>query len=839
MASSTQPSLSTSNAEPALSGSWRARVIINAPVGLLDYALPDTLVGHVSPGSPVRVPLGKRRTSAYVVELTQAPLTGDFVLRPLDGIDEERPQLPIGIISLVIFAAAYYGVAPGEMLQAALPAMARPSTTRFCMTEAGKAVLADAKPDETRARGQASQIRALQVASRFAKGFSVAALERELGISRAQGLARLNKLSAAGLVDKVAQKAARAKMRTVYTRLLEDSQLTLPPRQRAAMALLSTMPVGEAVPLAELVAKDAGAAARLRRLAELGIVEKGSVAERTGVAGVSAEESQDASDAGPETEVLPTDDQAAMLAQLTSAIDAQAYAPFLLHGVTGSGKTEVYLRAIAHVLAFGQTALVLVPEIALTPQLGARFRARFGERVATFHSGLSVAERRDEWERVAQGRAQIGLGARSALFLPLANLGIVIVDEEHETSFKQDESPRYNARDLALWRAREQNAVIILGSATPSLESFHNTTTGRYTKLSLPGRVGNRPMPPVDVIDLTHAEKANDTALSLPLAEAMERTFLRGEQAILFLNRRGFAPYVFCRDCGHSYRCDDCDVALTLHRRKNCLLCHYCGITAPIPDTCAGCQGDQVGEFGMGTERLETEVRSLFENLTVARLDRDTVQKKADLDRVLRAFRRGETQLLIGTQMVAKGHDFANVTLVGVMAADASLNFPDFRAAERTFQLLTQVAGRAGRGERPGRVLVQAYETNHYAIETARTHDYQAFVDHEMQAREELNYPPYTFLAQVRFESEREAETMRCAQEQVGLWRARLIDAGVGATILGPAVAPLSRLRGQWRVQALLKADTRQALRAAVRLLPARPHPAIRRILDVDPVSML
>jgi primosomal protein N' (replication factor Y) len=820
----------------------RARVIVAAPIGLLDYRIPEGLEAEIRCGVAVRVFLGKRPTSGYVAQVVDgAPAETGLILKDLIGLDTQRPPLPVGIIHMVLFAAAYYAVAPGEMLAAALPAMARPSTQRYVVTEAGRAAAAAPPPAATPAkatRGDAALHAALAVAVRFANGFTTVALERDLQVTRGQAAARLKKLCARNWLTAYRRPQARARTQVLYTRCVADSELTLPARQRMALALLARMPVGEAIPLTTLAGWDAGASGRLRRLITLGLVSR---QERPAPRADVDAEAVDHAAAGATgaTAITPTADQAAALEAIATAIDTGGYAPFLLLGVTGSGKTEVYLQSIARALQGGKTALVLVPEIALTPQLGARFAARFGQQVAIFHSGLTVAERREGWERVARGEAKIGLGARSALFLPLENIGVIIVDEEHETSFKQDESPRYNARDLALWRGKEQNAVVILGSATPSLESHANAVAKRYTALSLPHRVANRPMPPVDIIDLAHTEKANDSALTLPMAEAMEATFLRGEQAILFLNRRGYAPYIFCRDCGHSYRCDDCDVALTLHRRQDILLCHYCGQTTPTPEECHGCHGLRVGAFGLGTERLDAEVHDLFPGLTTARLDRDTIKTKADLERTLRAFRSGKTQLLLGTQMVAKGHDFANVTMVGVIAADASLNFPDFRAAERTFQLLTQVAGRAGRGERPGRVLVQAYETEHYAIQTARTHDYAAFVEQEMQAREELRYPPFTYLAQVRFEGEVESQCLQTAEAQMGLWRARLVDAGLPVSLLGPAIAPLARLRGLWRVHALLKADTRQALRQAVRLLPPRPASTLRRILDVDPISML
>ncbi len=506
--------------------------------------------------------------------------------------------------------------------------------------------------------------------------------------------------------------------------------------------------------------------------------------------------------------------------------------------MTGSGKTEVYLRAIARVLERGQTGLVLVPEIALTPQLGARFVARFGQLVATFHSGLTDAERRREWDRVESGEARIGLGARSALFLPLRQLGLIVVDEEHEGSFKQEEAPRYNARDLAVARAQRAGAVVLLGSATPSLETRHNAETERYRRLVLSRRVHDRPLPTVEHENLVTAERPAGGLITARLAQAIERTLSAGDQAILFLNRRGFAPYIFCRDCGHTYRCVDCDVSLTLHKKQGSLVCHYCGFSVPAPDRCDSCDGHRVDAHGAGVERLGEEVSGLFPGAGLARLDRDTVRRAKDLERELLRFRAGEAKILLGTQMVTKGHDFPGVTLVGVVLADASLNFPDFRAAERTFQVLTQVAGRAGRGAREGQVLVQAYELEHYAVQAAARHDYEGFVAQELAERRALLYPPFSHLVMLRCEGPGEAATQTAAKELAEALRERAARGRLDVQVLGPAPAPLGRLNGRFRVQVLLKSRSRQALRPILEAV-REPPTGVRQILDVDPYSML
>jgi primosomal protein N' (replication factor Y) len=811
--------------QPDLPGSpplLRARVMLNEPVGLLDYRVPEALAAQLKPGMAVRVPLGRRRTSAYVAALEAGPGPEGITLKDLDGLDPERPPLPDNVIRLLLFAADYYAVPPGEMLSAALPAMARPATQRFKVTEAGRAAHTGALKEAERAL--------LEIALRFPNGFTLAAVERDLGVSRSVGASRLKKAVERGWLTRQ-QKRARPKQQVLWTRVADADPAVLTSRQAAARALLAHIPADDAVPMAQLLPHDARAPAHLKSLEKLGLVRRELFTPRA-LPYVAPTRLT----VPPE----PTAEQAEVLGILTAAMDAGGFHAYLLHGVTGSGKTEVYLRAIAHALERGRTALVLVPEIALTPQLGERFRGRFGDRVATFHSGLTGAERRDEWERVAQGEVQIGLGARSALFLPLTRLGVIIVDEEHETSFKQEESPRYHARDLAVWRARQDDAIVVLGSATPSLETHANADAGRYTRLAMPHRVSGRALPAVECIPLAEAPRVGDGGVfTEKLAQALERTLGQDEQAILFLNRRGFAPYVYCRDCGHSYRCDDCDVSLTLHRRRGVLMCHYCGFETEAPDTCGSCQGHRVGASGVGTERLEADIRTLFGPVPLVRLDRDTVRKKNDLEEALGRFRRREAKLLIGTQMVAKGHDFPGVTLVGVISADASLNFPDFRASERTFQLLTQVAGRAGRGDKPGHVLIQAYEAEHPAIRTAMTHDYETFVTEELVHRRELDYPPFTHLALLRFEGMQEASTTAAANEHAEALRHAVVAGGWPVSVLGPAAAPLARLRGLWRQHVLLKGKTRKGLRQALQHLPRRPGGDVRRILDVDPMSML
>jgi primosomal protein N' (replication factor Y) len=515
---------------------------------------------------------------------------------------------------------------------------------------------------------------------------------------------------------------------------------------------------------------------------------------------------------------------------------------FLLHGITGSGKTEVYLHVIADALAAGRGALVLVPEISLTPQLAARFRARFGDEVAVLHSGLTDRERFDEWSRLRDGTARIALGARSAVFAPVARLGAVVVDEEHDSSFKQEEGVRYHARDVALVRAQRAHAVCVLGSATPSLESFHGARTGgRIQLLELPERATARPLPQVELVDLRVHRPDPDSLLTAPLAAAVGETLERGEQVILFLNRRGFHTFVLCVSCGHAFRCPSCSVSLTYHRQRDRLLCHYCGHSERVPVACPSCAAtESISRRGLGTERVADAIVARFPRARIGRLDRDAAVGTA-IEKVLGRMARGELDILVGTQMVAKGHDFPGVTLVGVLLADTGLSLPDFRASERTFQLLTQVAGRAGRGERPGRVLIQSYRVDAVAVAAAREHDYRRFSDSELAAREELDYPPFGHLAAIRLDGpdgrEVESEAARLAERARGM-----VPADRGVTVLGPSEAPLARLKGRTRWHMWLRARERRDLRAFLRaLVPAGQarSGSVRLTVDVDPVSAL
>jgi len=532
--------------------------------------------------------------------------------------------------------------------------------------------------------------------------------------------------------------------------------------------------------------------------------------------------------------------QRAAVDTLIEACDKGASAGFLLHGVTASGKTEVYIHTVGHCVAQGKGALVLVPEIALTPQLVSRFRARLGERIAVLHSGLSAAERHAMWMRLRSGELLVAIGARSALFAPVLNLGLICVDEEHDSSFKQEEGVRYHARDMAQLRAHRASAVCVLGSATPSLASQHLVDQGQLRRLLLPGRARKTAgLPEVEIIDLRRMGPGptGDRLVTLPMKRAIEATLAAKEQAILFLNRRGFAPSLVCDDCGTIANCPDCSVALTVHKSyKAKVVCHYCGYTVALPERCEACKSTSMCEEGSGTERIEEVLKSLFPLANVARLDRD-VAAGAKSEKILDRMRRGEIDILVGTQMVTKGHDLPEVTLVGVLDADAALSLPDFRAAERTFQLLVQVAGRAGRASKPGRVLVQTRQPDCPAITFAMAHDVGGFLAHERLMREELEYPPFSRLGLVRCEGLNEAITKAHIEQLARIARANRTSE---VDVVGPSAAPIARVRNRYRYRFLVKSKDRKALRQTLLAIIRSPvDKRVQLIVDVDPMSML
>ena len=605
-------------------------------------------------------------------------------------------------------------------------------------------------------------------------------------------------------------------------------------KQREALDLLRAAPEG--LDSAELTSRGIGAQT-VARLASLGLVS--FVRRRVD------RNPFDASGGLPSGLALQnpaphalTDEQRCALERLLALSRSGTFATALLHGVTGSGKTEVYLRLATEVRRAGRGVLVLVPEIALTPAVAASFRAAFGDRVAIQHSGLSDGERHDQWQRIRRGEVGVVVGTRSAVFAPIQRLGLLVVDEEHDGSYKQEEIPRYHGRDVAVMRARQVDALAVLGSATPSLESYENARRGRYALVSLAKRVLDRPLADVRVIDMrnVYAAEGPDVILSPELRDALRGRLDRHEQAIILLNRRGFATAVFCRQCGNTAECPNCSVSLTVHRAAQRARCHYCNYSVAVPKACPKCAGPYLEQVGYGTERVEQEIALLFPSARVVRVDRDTIRRRGAIASVLARFAAGEIDVLVGTQMIAKGHDFPGVTMVGVISADVGLGLADFRAAERTFQLLTQVAGRAGRGEARGEAIVQTLHPAHYSIVHATRQDYAAFFADETRYREAMRYPPAVALvnAVVR------ARSFDAAMADAGELVRALRWGGEPYRVLGPAPAPLSRLRGEHRAQFFIKGTHRTAMRRALlQVLSERPEIKRRTIVDIDPISVL
>jgi primosomal protein N' (replication factor Y) len=540
-----------------------------------------------------------------------------------------------------------------------------------------------------------------------------------------------------------------------------------------------------------------------------------------------------------------TPDQSSALEKIKKSLNASdgqgTFKSYVLYGITGSGKTEVYLNAMEETLALGRSALLIVPEISLTPQLVQRVKERFGDQIALLHSQLSDGERFNHWIRILRKEVKIAVGARSALFAPFQDLGLIVVDEEHESSFKQEDRLRYHARDLCLLRAKFENCPVILGSATPSLESFYLAEKGKHELLELRTRTGTAELPETKVIDL-RKNRPVEKFCSKPLIDALKECFSKGEQAILFANKRGYAPYLLCEDCGEIFECANCSVSLTFHKKKGVLRCHYCDHEKRPPETCPSCDSIELSTKGMGTESIEEELEKLFPQIKMARMDRDSTSKKGELEKILSDFSSQKTQLLIGTQMLAKGHDFPGVSLVGLVMPDFSLHLPDFRSNERTFQLITQVSGRAGRGEIPGKVMIQTYNPKHEIIQFGKEQNFRAFYKRELETREAFSYPPFSRLAMLWISSVHEKRVVQTARNLAGLAE-HLQKSFHGIEILGPSPAPLEKIKNRFRWQIMIKAESAQSLNGFLKNFEERStecgQAQVRWSIDVDPMHTL
>ena len=539
-----------------------------------------------------------------------------------------------------------------------------------------------------------------------------------------------------------------------------------------------------------------------------------------------------------EEPLILQDEQKKAYDEISPTLSKNIFAPHLLHGITGSGKTEVYLHLIQKTLSLNKTAIVLVPEISLTPQMESRFRKRFGATLTTYHSGLSPRKRFWNWREALENKVSIVLGTRSAIFAPFSQLGLIIIDEEHDSSFKQEEGLLYNARNLALVRGKLQNLTVVLGSATPSLESYLAAENKKYHYIKLSNRIGDSRLPQVKVVTL----KNNPSLISLELKKALEETLKNHEQSLVFLNRRGFSNFLLCEACGFCIRCKECSVTLTYHKKNNLLKCHYCNASQTPPESCPKCGSHLMKNIGSGTEKIEEHMKQLFPHARIARLDRDITSKKGTLEKILEKLKNQEIDILIGTQMITKGHDYPNITLVGILLADATLNLPDFRATEKTFQLLSQVAGRAGRGTKPGRVIIQTYNPNHYLLQDAQKHDFIGFAKKELDFRKSLNYPPFSRLCNIRITGVNKNETLEQALKVKALLSATSAH-HKNIEIRGPVEAPLSKIKGKYRYHLLIKSLTIQNLHSQLKHLSLNPDftpiNSVRITLDIDPLNLL
>lgn len=804
------------------------------------YRVPDGLRERIEEGMRVVVPLGGRQVTGVVVGLSET--CGLAGVRDVVGVLDEGPVFDRGMLEFCRWVADYYLCGWGEALRAALPSGIGAGSVRNLVL----------LPRYARATADDLNLRTDQEREVFASlaeegRISVEALRRRYGAGVARRV--ISALGRAGIAEvrseargpRVQVKQARvALLASTDSRWVEAESAALDrraPRQAACLRLLAAR--GGRATTAELAGEGADGEV-LRALVRRRFVKVvAEEVERDPYGGLTFE--------APEAQT-PTPEQAEVLRHIEARLASGGFHAVLLHGVTGSGKTLVYLRAIERALAGGRGAILLVPEIGLTAQTVRPFRGRFGDGVAVLHSALSGGERYDMWRSVLRGERRVVIGTRSAVFAPVRDLGLIVLDEEHDPSYKEhDRDPRYHARDAALMRAKLCGAVAILGSATPSLESEWNGRSGKFACLGLPHRIDRRPMPPVILVDMRQ-EGGGRVIFSRPLRERIQARLRAGERIILLQNRRGYAPFVQCADCGNSIRCRNCAVTMTFHATdrqsvapRGRMVCHYCGLSQAAPSACPFCQGPGLRYGGIGTQRVEEALLAQFPGVRVLRMDVDTTRGKGAHDRLLDVFRRGEADVLLGTQMVAKGLDFPGVTLVGVISADTALHMPDFRAPERTFQLLTQVAGRSGRGERPGEVVIQTYRPDDDAIRAACDHDFNAFAERELGNRRALGYPPFgrliAFLFRGREEAGVTAEAGACAEHL------RRVAGGEGIEVLGPAAAPLARLKGEYRWQVVLKgaasSSLRRLAREGIERFGARPRPGVRMSVDVDPVSLL
>ncbi|MGD0100757.1 MAG: primosomal protein N' [Acidobacteriota bacterium] len=813
-------------------------VDIAVPVGLrrtFAYSVPQEFSSRIAEGMRVLVPFGRKLMTGYVVGFPDAARVGKIKLRPVRDLLESEPAIPAALVQTALWVAGYYFAPPGEVFRALFPAGTQVSGDRRIQLTPKAATLLQGglrpiglSPQENEildvvAREESLTVKQLAVQSRLSGA------EKWIETLAAAQWIRLETFLETPKVKVKEQLGIR--------RLGDDyDPVGLPPAQKRLYSVLTANQQPVSLNEALRISKNTNSAARA--LEQKGLVEIAPIQVRRTPLDLAP-----AADAG--APVL-TPYQKELFDGILACILQGKSARCLIHGVTGSGKTEIYLRLIAEVLKLGGTSLFLVPEIGLTPLLSRLVVSRFPDQVSLLHSGMSAGERFDQWNRIREGGCKVVVGTRSAVFAPLKNLRFIVIDEEQDSSYKQDESPCYHAREVAWQRMQQCNGVLLLGSATPCVETFYSAAQ-KGDCFFLPERIEAKPLPQVTVVDMSREfqRQGKSTVISSDLQQELKTCMDRGEQAIILLNRRGYSRALLCRSCGHVFTCPDCSISMTYHQQEERLVCHYCGQERSTPSICTECGGPYIHYAGVGTEQLEGVLRSLLPSARIARLDRDSTRRRGVLRSTLFNFAEHKLDLLVGTQMLAKGHDFPDVTLVGVIAADSGLAFPDFRSAERTFQLLTQVAGRAGRGVSPGRVVIQSYHPENYAVQFAQEQNYQGFYEQEIEFRKLMGYPPFRRLIQILISDPDRDKALRTAEKIAGALRqcAAKTEGHWKPHILGPAAAPLGKLRGQYRIQILIKlhpgAGGISILHDCFEDLERKKISSAKVHVDVDPLSLL
>jgi primosomal protein N' (replication factor Y) len=804
-------------------GRWYGEVGIALPLDkTFHYAIPPELRLICEVGKRVLVPLGNRKVTGYLLEISSHLSSGvmDKDIKEIIDCLDEAPLFNKGMLDLFRWVATYYLAPLGQVIKTALPpGINWESYYHVSLTSEGK------KATTAHHTLSSTSVRILQAIDPC-KGNPLNKLLKKY--SSRSSFFSLQQKGLICMETKIRRGKTKAK-KVAFVEIIRpvSSSESLSPKEQEVISWLDD---NKKTSLAELRKRWRNVSTILKKLIQRGmvVVAEEEIYRKPVVETVEREESL----------LLLTAEQQTAMEHITKALKKHTFHPFLLHGVTGSGKTEIYLRAVQQTLVLNKKALILVPEISLTPQLVGRFQKRLTVEMALLHSGLAPGERYDQWRKVAKGQVHVIIGARSAIFAPCPNLGLIIVDEEHDTSLKQEEGIRYNARDVAVVRAQREGAVVILGSATPSFESVYNAQRGKYQALQLPHRVGGGVLPHVDIVDLKREKR---TFLSPLLQEALAQNLKGGGQSLLFLNRRGFSHSAICTECGSAFTCPHCSVALTLHASQNIFLCHYCGYHLPALQICPHCGGGKIQLLGFGTEKVEGEIKKLFPQARVARMDSDVMTKRGAHAKLLQALEKREIQILVGTQMIVKGHDFPGITLVGIIAADVAMNLPDLRAAERCFQLLSQASGRAGRGPCPGRVIIQTFLPENYVIQRAKDHDFWGFYQEETQSRKILHYPPFTRMVNIRVTS----RTSHDAEQGIRTLAKKgevLLKTQRGAVeMLGPSPAPLYQIKGRYRWQLLLKGEKISHLQRLSHSLTqeGRTLKGIKIEVDVDPLYML